>query len=42
MEAIDTFSETIRHNMVMSVVDKKGEDFTVNPKDLLLQVAQKL
>jgi len=42
MEEIDRFSQTIRHNMVMSIVKRKSEDFSVNPKDLLHQVSDKL
>ncbi len=42
MESIDKFSQTVRHNMVMSIVDKKKEDFSINTKDLLKQVADRL
>ena len=41
IEKIDHFSQTIRHHMVMSVVNKKTEDFSVNPKDLLNQISDK-
>ena len=41
IEEIDRFSQTIRHHMVMSVVSKKTEDFSVNPKDLLNQISNK-
>ena len=40
---IETFSQTVRHNMVMAIVGKKKEDdFSVNVKELLTQVAQQL
>jgi heterodisulfide reductase subunit C len=42
IQEIDRFSQTIRHHMVMSIVDKKLEDFGINPKDLLNQVAEKI
>lgn len=42
MEAIDKFSQTIRHHLVMSVVDKKKEDVSVNPKDLLQKVTDRM
>lgn len=42
MEEIDRFSQTVRHNMVMSIVGKKLEDVSFEPKDLLKQVAEKL
>ena len=42
MQEIDRISQTIRHHMVMSIVDKKLEEFSINPKDLLNQVAEKI
>ncbi len=42
MEEIDKFSQTLRHNMIMAIVDKKTEDFSANPKDLLDQISGKL
>ncbi len=42
MEEIDKFSQTVRHNMVMSIVGKKSEDVSFEPKDLLKQAAEKL
>ena len=39
---IDKFSQTIRHHMVMSLVDRKSEDLTVDLKDLLSTIADKL
>ena len=42
IEDIDKFSQTVRHNMVMSVVAKKKEGVGVNPKDLLRQVSEQL
>ena len=42
VDAIDRLAQTVRHHMVMSVVDKKKEDFSVNPTDLLKKVAEKL
>lgn len=42
MEAIDKFSQTIRHHMVMSIVDKKKEDVSINLKDLFQKVADRV
>ena len=42
VEEIDKYSQTVRHHMVMSIVKRKSEDFSVNPKDLLHQVSDKL
>lgn len=43
IENIETFSQTIRHNMVMAIVSKKqDEDFSVNAKELLTHVAQQM
>lgn len=42
IEEIDRFSQMVRHHMVLSVVGKKSEDFSLNPKDLLNQVMDKL
>ncbi len=42
IEEIDRFSQTVRHHMVMSVVSKKAEDSSINPKDLLTEVSGKL
>lgn len=39
---IDKFSQIVRHHMVMSVVEKKKEDLSINPKDLLSQVSEQL
>lgn len=42
IQAIDRFSQTIRHHMVMAIVDKKQEDVLIEPKDLLNRVTEKL
>ncbi len=42
IDEIDKFSQTIRHHMVMSIVDKKSEDLNIEPKDLLSTIAEKL
>jgi heterodisulfide reductase subunit C len=42
MEQIDRFSQTIRHDMVLSIVDRKKEDFSVNPTEQLKAVVDKL
>ena len=42
IQEIDRFSQTIRHHMVMEIAPKKQEDMTVDPKDLLRQVMEKL
>ena len=42
VEEIDRFSQTLRHHMVMSIVDRKSEDFSVTPKDILNQVSDRL
>jgi len=39
---IERFSQTIRHHMVMAVVDKKAEDFSVHPRELLDDITNKL
>ncbi len=42
IQEIDRFSQTIRHHLVMTIVDKKQENITIHPKDLLNRVAEKL
>jgi len=43
IEHIERLSQTMRHNMVMAIVDKKQEeDFSINEKELLTEVAQQL
>ncbi len=42
IKEIDKFSQTVRHHMVMSVVDKKKEEFGIDPKDLLNQASERL
>ena len=42
VEAIDKFSQTIRHHMVLSVVDRKAEEFVVDPKELLNKIEDSL
>ena len=43
MENLETFAQTVRHNMVLSIVKKKQEEnFNVDTKALLTEVAQQL
>ena len=42
VEAIEKFSQTIRHHMVLSVVDRKTEELIVDPKELLNQIEDSL
>ncbi len=42
VEKIDNFSQTLRHHMLMLVVDKKSQSFEVDPKNLLTQVTEKV
>jgi hypothetical protein len=37
IEEIDRFSQAIRHHLVMSIVGKKSEDFSISPKNLCNQ-----
>jgi heterodisulfide reductase subunit C len=42
VETIEKFSQTIRHHMVLSVVDRKAEEFVVDPKELLNKIEDSL
>ena len=42
VEAIEKFSQTIRHHMVLSVVDRKAEELIVDPRELLNQIEDSL
>ena len=42
VQEIDRLTQTIRHHMVMAIAPRKLEDFTVKPKELLNQAAEKL
>ena len=42
VEAIDKFSQTIRHHMVLSVVDRKAEELPIVPKEILHQIEDNL
>ncbi len=39
---IDSFTQALRHHMVMAIADKKTEIFTANPKDLMDKVSGEL
>lgn len=42
IEEIDRFSQALRHHLVMSIVDRKAEDFSISPKNLCNQFLDKL
>lgn len=42
IEAIDNLSQTLRHHMVMAVVDKKSQGLGVDPKELLTKIVEKI
>ncbi|MBU1056343.1 MAG: 4Fe-4S dicluster domain-containing protein [Proteobacteria bacterium] len=41
MDEIDRFSQDLRHQLVISIVKRKSEDFTIDPKELVKQISDK-
>ncbi|GAI17530.1 unnamed protein product [marine sediment metagenome] len=41
IKGIDTFSQKLRHQMVLSVVDKKSEEMKIDPAKLAEEVLEK-